>query len=266
MHFLVTNDDGIFAPGVAALVETLQHFGDVTVICPDQERSAVSHSITLRQPVKATPVTIFGQHVKAYAVNGTPADCIKLGLEVLCEEKPSFVFSGINSGPNLGRDLYYSGTMAGASESVLHHVPAISISLNKMEQPINFQYPKELFYEFLGLLFQQKWGQGLFLNVNLPYLQKKVVKGFAVVPMDMSITRYRYVGLNDSHGNDYYWLKDHWSLMQLNKFKNESDYSKLREGYITITPIEHKRSNRKAIGKIERMFTKKHELTGGNDS
>ncbi|TFD96617.1 5'/3'-nucleotidase SurE [Jeotgalibacillus sp. R-1-5s-1] len=261
MKFLVTNDDGIFAPGVAAMVEVLQHFGEVTVVCPDQERSAISHSITLRQPVKATPVTHFGQHIRAFAVNGTPADCVKLGIEVLMDQKPDFVFSGINIGPNLGRDLYYSGTMAGASEATLHRIPAVSVSLNKLDQPINFQYPKELFYSTLEILFQRKWGPGLFLNINLPYLQKKSVKGFAVVPMDLSVSRYSYVGLNDPRGSVYYWLKDQWE--QLNDFSEGSDYARLREGYITVTPIEHKRTNSRGMTKLERLFTMQTNQTGG---
>ncbi|PAF13342.1 5'/3'-nucleotidase SurE [Shouchella clausii] len=263
MKFLVTNDDGIFAPGVQALIETLQHFGDVLVVCPDQERSAISHSITLRQPIKATPVSIFGQTVPAYAVNGTTADCVKLGLEVLCDAKPDFVFSGMNIGPNLGRDLFYSGTMAGAAESVLHHVPAVSVSINKLDEPIKLHYPKELFYGVLEVLFQRKWKPGLFLNINLPYLQKSFIKGFAVVPMDLAVTRYRYVGLNDPHGNMYYWLKDHLNQLKQEELAEESDYAKLREGYITITPIEHKRVNKKEIQRIERLFVQPQEHTGG---
>lgn len=201
--------------------------------------------------------------MQAYALNGTPADCVKLGLEVICKERPDFVFSGMNVGPNLGRDLYYSGTMAGASEAVLHQIPAISVSLDRNEEPIQYAYPKELLYDLLEGLFQRKWGKGLNANVNLPYLQKKMVKGIAVVPMDMTIDRYHYVGLNDPHGNVYYWLKDHWNQLEDTVLADDSDYAKLREGYITVTPIDQQRSNRKVMERLERLLVNKPDYIGG---
>ncbi|MCM3714023.1 5'/3'-nucleotidase SurE [Halalkalibacter oceani] len=258
MKFLVTNDDGIFAPGVEALVEVLQHFGDIYVVCPDQERSAISHSITLRQPLKATTVTLFGAGVKAWAVNGTPADCVKLGVEVLVKEKPDLVISGINIGPNLGRDVYYSGTMAAAAEASLLQIPAIAVSLDRLQtKDTSFQMPKRLLYEVIEPLLSNRIPPGVFVNVNLPYLEKHACSGIKVVPLDLSVSRYKYVGLNDPYGQVYYWLKDH--IGQLTEFEEEGDFAKLKAGYVTVTPLEGKVSQKKHVRRFEKWFSN-HKL------
>lgn len=253
MKFLVTNDDGSFAPGLEALVEVLLHFGEVHVVCPDQESSAASHSITLNEPVKAAKMSLFGPNVPTWAINGTPADCIKLGLDILIEEPPDFVISGINLGPNLGRDVHYSGTMAAASEAALYGIPAIAVSLDRLSSHnTNFQYPKRLLYEVLETLLANQIPKGVFVNINLPYIGKEACRGVRVVPLDLSVNRYSYVGLNDANGYVYYWLKD--NLLQLTDFAKESDFATLKEGYITITPLEGKACHTKHIRKFEKWF------------
>nr|WP_231686994.1 5'/3'-nucleotidase SurE [Bacillus sp. JCM 19034] len=220
---------------------------------PDQERSAISHSITLRQPLKASPVTLFGENVQAWAVNGTPADCVKLGMDVLMKEPPDVVVSGINIGPNLGRDVYYSGTMAAAAEAALYEIPAIAVSLDRLEvKDLNFQIPKRLLYQVIEPLLANEIPSGVFVNVNLPYVKKEYCQGIAVAPLDLSVARYRYVGLNDPYGNVYYWLKDR--LQQLSEFNDEGDYAKLKAGYITVTPLEGKVSQLKHLRKFERWL------------
>ncbi|ALC80287.1 MULTISPECIES: 5'/3'-nucleotidase SurE [Bacillus] len=255
MKILVSNDDGIFAPGLEAMVQVLQHFADVYVICPDQERSAVSHSITLRQPIKAMPLDIFPGTKGTWCINGTPVDCVKLGIEVLMKEPPDFVFSGINLGPNLGRDLYYSGTIAGASEAVLYGIPSAAVSLNAFSsQKVNFTKVSQLFYKVAEVLIQNKLPNTAFLNINLPYLSKEQCKGVKVIPLDMTVSRYRYVGLNDPHGHIYYWLKD--LMPELDNLDSESDFQLLREGYITISPIEFRTHYKKKQEQIDRWFNK----------
>ncbi|MDE5413994.1 5'/3'-nucleotidase SurE [Alkalihalobacterium chitinilyticum] len=256
MKFLVTNDDGIFAPGVAALVEVLQHFGEIYVVCPDQERSAISHSITIKQPLKATPVSIFGSNVQAWAINGTTADCVKLALEVLLKEPPDVVVSGINLGANLGRDVFYSGTMAGAAEASLFNIPAIAVSVDRTNtKETNFQLPKRLFYEVMEIILPNKPPEGVFININLPYVTREFCAGIKVVPLDLSVSRYKYVGLNDPYGQVYYWLKDR--LSQLSDFDEDGDYGKLKAGYITVTPLEGKVCHKKHVKKLERWFNNK---------
>ncbi|MGM7634296.1 5'/3'-nucleotidase SurE [Bacillus sp. Hm123] len=257
MKILVTNDDGIFAPGVSALVEVLQHFGEVYVVCPDQERSAVGHSITLRTPLKAKPVDIFPGVKQAWAVNGTPADCVKLGMEVLLKTPPDILFSGVNLGPNLGRDLYYSGTMAGAVEASLYHIPSVSMSLNAFNDvKVNYHKVKQLIYDVVETVIRNKIPKGVFLNVNLPNLSKELCKGIATIPLDMNVSRYRYVGLNDPHGQVYFWLKD--ELSQLSGFDEDSDYAKLKDGYITVSPVEFRTHQKRKQEQIQRWFQQAH--------
>ncbi|MCM3410373.1 5'/3'-nucleotidase SurE [Metabacillus litoralis] len=253
MKILVTNDDGVFAPGVEIMVEVLQHFGDVYVVCPDQERSAISHSITLRQPLKAKKVGNFPGTKGSWAVNGTTADCVKLALEVLLKDTPDFVFSGINMGPNLGRDLYYSGTIAGAAESSLYQVPSIAVSLDAFhDTTIKAGQVKSLFYEVVEVILQNKIPKGVFLNINLPNIPKELCEGVSIVPLDMELSRYRYVGLNDPHGQVYYWLKD--ELVSIPYPPETNDYGKLKQGFVTISPITIKTYEKRKIEKIERWF------------
>ncbi|WAA12769.1 5'/3'-nucleotidase SurE [Fervidibacillus halotolerans] len=253
MNIFVTNDDGIFSPGVKALVEVLHHFGDVYVVCPDGERSAIGHSITLRAPLKMKPVDIFPNAKGAWSVNGTPADCVKLGMEVLLSTPPDIVFSAINLGPNLGRDLYYSGTLAGAVEASLYNVPAVSVSLNEFDETkVNYNSIKQLLYKVVEVILQNRIPKGIFLNINLPNIPVYLCKGVKIVPLDLTVSRYRFVGLNDPHGRKYFWLKD--EMNHLVDLHENSDYLKLKEGYITVTPVEFPVHHKRKMEQIERWF------------
>ncbi|MFB1099683.1 5'/3'-nucleotidase SurE [Terribacillus sp. JSM ZJ617] len=253
MKILVTNDDGVFSPGVEAMIETLQHFGDVYVVCPDQGFSAVSQSITSRQPVRVKEMYHFPGVAGAWSLNGTSADCVKLGVEVLLPETPDFLFSGINLGPSLGRDVYYSGTMAAAVEAALYNIPSASVSLNiSSVHHVNYSKVKTLFYQVAEVLLQHRSKSVGLLNVNLPNVDKREYKGIQVIPMDMSVSRYRFVGLHDPHGEVYYWLKD--QLRELENFHPASDYLLLKEGYITVSPIELRTHYKRKQEQVERWF------------
>ncbi|WP_255259820.1 5'/3'-nucleotidase SurE [Lentibacillus sp. CBA3610] len=192
MKILVTNDDGIFAPGVEALADLLSHFGEVIIVCPETEKSAYSHKITLRQPLKLKEVTL-SSFAQAYAVNGSPADCVKLSMEVLLQEKPDIVFTGINIGPNVGRDVYYSATIAAAQEAMLYSVPSVAVSLEAFHhQKVKFSVVKQLFYQVLEVILQNKIPGNMMLNVNLPYTSKELCKGVRVVPMDLSVITLQF--------------------------------------------------------------------------
>nr|WP_283163381.1 5'/3'-nucleotidase SurE [Sporolactobacillus mangiferae] len=235
------------------MVTVLKHLGDVWVACPDQEQSGVSHSITLRYPIKATPLNIFPANVQAWAVNGTPADCVKMGIEVLMKDRPDLVFSGINLGPNLGRDLYYSGTIAAAVESTLYGIPAVALSLAAFNnRDLNYQKIQQLVYEISEIIVQNSIPRDLFLNVNLPYTTKECCRGVKVAPLDLSVSRYQYVGMNDPYGNVYYWLKDNYQ--QLDELTKGADFLHLKNGYVTITPVEIKKNGKRKIDQIGQWF------------
>lgn len=253
MNILVTNDDGIFHPGVEAMVEALQHFGNVYVICPDKESSGISHSITQSTPLKAIPTNLFSGAVSSWRVNGTPADCVKLGIEMLMDKPPDFVFSGINIGPNIGRDVYYSGTIAGAKEATLYDIPSVAVSMATFENKnVDFKQVTSLFSHIVKVIFQNTIPKGMFINVNLPNMSQDSCKGIKVAPLDMSVTRYRYVGLKDSAGQMYYWLQD--DFMEAEAVKKGGDFRYLREGYITITPVEVKFNQKRKTDRVSRWF------------
>lgn len=248
MRFLVTNDDGIFAPGLAAAVEVLQHFGEVSVVAPDGERSAASHSITLRKPLKAERMTMFGGNVPAYAiVGGTPADCVKLALGVLFEDKPDCVVSGINAGANIGRDIHYSGTIGGAREGALSGIPGVAVSLDRNDgaEP-DFSSAKGLFYTALSSLRKEETLEGL-LNINLPAIPESSCPGIAEAVPDFSLDRYRHMTVDQPEGGVLYWLRDRQAWLEPSR--PDSDFHLLREGYITVSKIGL------AAGHYEDQFT-----------
>ncbi|MGF9823667.1 5'/3'-nucleotidase SurE [Brevibacillus agri] len=252
MNILVTNDDGIFASGVLCLAQALQPFGNVSIVCPDQERSAISHAITLKSPVKANKVNFFDTSLEAWAVNGTPADCVKMAVEVILKDKPDVIVSGINRGPNLGRDVFYSGTISAAIEGAMYQIPSIAVSLATLKPSPNFSIVEPLAYDVFETLLRHKLSPEAVLNINLQYLSKEMVKGVAVTPLAMDVLRYQYVGLNDPQGYLCYWLSDH--LSELHFEDEESDYYKLRDGFITITPLQLNMTNTAMKAKIGKWF------------
>lgn len=252
MNILITNDDGIFSNGVLCLAQALQSFGNVSIVCPDQERSAISHAITLKSPVKANKVNFFDTSLEAWAVNGTPADCVKMALEVILKDKPDVIVSGINRGPNLGRDVFYSGTISAAIEGAMYQIPSIAVSLATLKPNASYNLVESLAYDVFETLFRHKLSADTVLNINLPYLSKEMVKGVAVTPLAMDVLRYQYVGLNDPQGYLCYWLSD--TLGEIHLEEEESDYYKLRDGYITITPLQLNMTNIAMKSKISKWF------------
>ncbi len=179
---------------------------------------------------------------------------MKIAMEVLLKEKPDIVFSGINAGPNVGRDMYYSGTIAAAQEAMLYEVPSVSVSLETFKtSKIKFDIVKQLLYQIVEVILQNKIAKNVMLNVNLPYTSKELYKGVRVVPMDLSISRYNFVPLIDPQGQDYYWLKDNYEELKVNK---GSDYELLKAGYVTVSPIDIKLTQKRKIDQISRWFHK----------
>ena len=166
MNILITNDDGIHAPGIYALKEALEKIGDVLVVAPDAERSAVGHAITLSDPLRVSEITknksFFG-----YAVNGTPADCVKLGIRCLSESPIDVVVSGINMGPNTATNIIYSGTVSAAAEAVIMGVPGLAISLTSFDVP-EFEYSCSLAQRLTKKIVDFGLPEGTLINVNVP--------------------------------------------------------------------------------------------------
>jgi 5'-nucleotidase len=207
MKILVSNDDGIFAAGIRELANALAEAGhQVSVVCPDRERSATGHGLTLHKPLRAEPIdTIFDKRVQAWACSGTPADCVKLALDALMDTPPDLVLSGINQGANLGSDVLYSGTVSAAMEGVLEGISSIAFSLASFGFR-QFQPASAFACRLVEHLMRYPLAMPVLLNVNIPPVAADAIKGVVVARLGVR----RYIDLFekriDPRGQTYYWL------------------------------------------------------------
>jgi len=254
MRILITNDDGVLAPGIHALVEAFREEHEVIMIAPDEERSGFSHSVTIFKPISYSGVgdKVPFKKVEAYAVSGTPADCVKLGVLHILKNRPiNLVISGINSGPNLGGDIMYSGTVGAANEGVFLGVPAIAISLGFWTRKTDYynevaEYLKRNL-DILYKLASESTGKVL-LNVNYPI--KTEYKG----------TVFTKAGTNNSYDDyfDFCEEKEGTITLQLkgdivifNDENNKCDVDYVKDGYATITPIKLDRTHHELVNKYQ---------------
>jgi 5'-nucleotidase len=242
-HVLVSNDDGIFALGIQTLANTLAAAGyQVTVVCPDRERSGTSHSLTLQEPIRAEQVAgVFAPGIAAWACSGTPADCVKLALGALLEAPPDFVFSGINHGPNLGTDVLYSGTVAAAMEGTIEGIPSAAFSLDNF-QAQDFQPAADFACTLLGQFQTQPWPGSTLLNVNIPAIPRAEIKGTKRTRQGLR----RYVDTFDQRvdpkGNSYFWLAGEVLEEEIDPAEAhlpQTDTQGIKEQYITVTPLQY---------------------------
>jgi len=245
MKVLIGNDDGIFALGIRTLANTLAAAGyEVTVVCPDRERSATGHGLTMHEPIRAERVeSIFYPTVKAWACSGTPSDCIKLGLGALLDSPPDFVLSGINHGPNLGTDVLYSGTVAAAMEGAIEGIPSVAFSLASFSCQ-EFQPAAQFAKTLLAQLAASPLPKVMLLNINVPALPGKEIAGVAV--SRQGIRRYYDVFEKrvDPRGKTYYWLAgevlEELETPQANSSQQvPTDVQAIRNAYITVTPLKY---------------------------
>ncbi|MDZ8188897.1 MAG: 5'/3'-nucleotidase SurE [Nostoc sp. ChiSLP02] len=246
MKLLISNDDGISAVGIRTLANHLAQAGhDVTVVCPDRERSATGHGLTLHQPIRAEIVeSIFHPAIKAWACDGTPSDCVKLALWALLESPPDFVLSGINQGANLGTEILYSGTVSAAMEGLIEGIPSIAISLTSHVSK-NFQPAAKFAKILLDQLAQKSLPDLMLLNVNVPAVEWEEIAGVTLTRQGVR----RYIDVFDKRvdprGKTYYWLtgeviEDVEPPMGLNLPQNVPlDVHVLRKNYISITPLQY---------------------------
>ena len=253
MKFLLTNDDGISSPGLAAIVDVMKQYGEVFVVCPDRDQSGVGHSITFREPLKVQETTVFGEDVKAWTVSGTPADCVKVALDVLVPNIIDFVVSGMNIGSNVGRDSYYSGTIGAAREATYYGLPAVAVSLDIVGGQLpDFSIAKKHFSDVMGTILKNQYTPNLFLNINIPNLEEAKCKGVKFAELDFSIQRNSYIKESSLSAEAVYWLKG--QPMQLTFAVLEGDFTLLQEGYITVTPLEIQMTEQGSKAGIEQWF------------
>ena len=233
MRFLCTNDDGILAYGLESLVRAAKQIGDVTVVAPDREQSATSHSLTLHHPLRAV---LRGEN--RYQVDGTPTDCVMLAIEMLMPEKPDFVLSGINHGQNMGEDVLYSGTVAAAMEGLALGIRSIAISyaggdlradITRLDEQVNVLAP--LLRHLTGLAH---FPTDTLLNVNLPPVPAKEIQGVKLTRLGRRVYSNSIRPMQDPWGRPIYWIgggEISW------EGDARSDFQAIRDGYISVTPL-----------------------------
>lgn len=244
MTILLTNDDGYRSPGIHALYESLSEVADVIIVAPDRERSAVSLSITLRDPLRATPFSMHG--MKGFYVDGTPADCVKLACGALLEKKPDFVFSGINLGSNVGLNSNYSGTVAAAVEGAMLKIPSVAVSLASFDSR-DFRSAIKVSRFVLEKLQKTSLEPYQFLNVNVPAVPPEELQGIRVAEAGQCVYKEWFDKRLDARNREYYWMGGTWTELEPSK---GADHQVLEEGYAAVAPL---RVNWTATEAIDRL-------------
>lgn len=230
-RILLTNDDGIGAPGLVALESALKPLGDVTVVAPDSERSGSSQALTLHQPLRVK--TLDDHH---FAVGGTPADTVILALYQLLPQKPHLVVSGINAGGNLGENLIYSGTVAAAQEAALHGVASFAVSLVG-RNPEDFSGACGVAFQLADKILKEGLPPGVALNVNVP---RNEIRGVRVTRQSQKVSQNLVREKEDPRGKPYYWLDE---KLPHSRFEPDSDYAAIFAHEVSITPLEVDRTH-----------------------
>lgn len=243
MNILLTNDDGIGSPALAALRRELQAFGRVTTVAPDRNQSASSQSLTLHRPLR---IHAHGEDV--YSVDGTPTDCVLISFHGLLIERPDFVVSGINHGPNMGEDVFYSGTVAAAIEGALQGVPGIAASLVTRERT-DFVEAAAVVGQLVRQVLSRGLPERMLLNVNIPHRRRTELLGVQVTRLGTRVYEDTLVRKVDPRGHDYYWIggeDPRW------KPEPGTDYQAAHDGFVSVTPLHLDLTDARALAEITR--------------
>ncbi|OWY72810.1 5'/3'-nucleotidase SurE [cyanobacterium TDX16] len=232
MRILLTNDDGIFAPGIIAMHDELQRNHDVTVVAPANVQSGGSHAITIRNPVLWRSVSV-NDRFRGTSVEGTPADCVKLAIGALMPEKPDLVVSGINSGLNTGVHVLYSGTVAAAVEGAILGCPAVAVSL-ELYRDMDYPRAARITGRIIEDLFNDSLENRLVWNVNIPEFKADHPRGVRVAAQCTLPTLDRLEKRSDPSGREYYWLGGDWGELDDG---GDTDLHVVRQGYVCVTPL-----------------------------
>jgi 5'-nucleotidase len=245
----ITNDDGISAKGIRSLIEVAQTFGDVLIIAPDKPQSGMGHAITVNQILRLEKAILFPD-LEAYTCSGTPVDCVKLGIYEVMKRKPDLILSGINHGLNSASNVLYSGTMSAAVEGAMENIPSIGFSLDSFDSNADFSTAKEAVRMVLEYALKNTFPNHVCLNVNIPNVEKEVLKGIKVCRQAHAFWEDRFDKRIDQFGNPYYWLTG--------EFKNEdhaedTDLFALNEGFVSVVPTQFDLTAYKALENFKKL-------------
>ena len=247
MRILLTNDDGIHAPGLDALLEALRPLGHVTVVAPDRERSAVGHALTFHSPLRVRELS-GEERLTRFVTDGTPTDCVLLALYSLMPERPDLLFSGINRGANLGDDITYSGTVSAAMEGLIHGIPSIAVSQVE-SQPQHYVTAATFAARLAGrLAHHTRMPPRTLLNVNVPDLPSEAIRGVQVTRQGHSLYDQQIVKRVDPRGHDYYWVT---GSMPTGSPEEGTDFRAIQEDCISVTPLQTNMTHHALLEEID---------------
>jgi 5'-nucleotidase len=234
MRILLTNDDGINAPGLQALAGEMTKIGEVVIVAPDAERSAVGHAITTASPLRVTEIRRNGA-LYGLAVSGTPADCVKIAINALLPDRPDLVVSGINQGPNTGMNVIYSGTVSAATEATMLGIPAFAVSLDSFTSK-EFGFAAEFAARLAVSVAKNGLPSGVLLNVNVPAIPREKVRGVRVTSQGMARFTEQFHKRMDPRGHAYWWLGGELSEEE---DPEGADGWALKQGDVSVTPLHY---------------------------
>jgi 5'-nucleotidase len=252
---LLTNDDGIYAPGLAAMEQELRRLGEVCVVAPATEQSGVGHSITYLTPLTVKEV-FFGDRRWGWSVEGSPADCVKIGIAEFCPRRPDLVVSGINLGLNVGINVLYSGTVAAAIEGAFFGITSVAVSL-EFDEHAQFDEAAQLARTVIEQVLEKKGPEPQLYNMNIPTAALDGEVQVRVVPMDVSQYGEQYEKRTDPFGRVYYWLT---GQPPPPVGSHETDLSAMARGFVSLTPLDYNMTRRKALAEMQQWRFHLHDI------
>jgi 5'-nucleotidase len=247
VKIIVTNDDGIYSPGILELKKAMETLGSVTVVAPDVQKSGVGHSITFSHPLRAREVYASDGFI-GYGIDGSPADCVKLAVREILKERSQLLVSGINIGANVGINVLYSGTVAAAIEGALLGIPSVAISLEISEATPDVKGAAETAKDIITIIMKKELPRGTLLNVNIPNIPKEKIKGVKITNQFSGDFDEHYEKRTDPRGIAYYWLSGTgWPKVDV----IGTDMHALKDGYISITPLRYNLTDQSFLAEVD---------------
>jgi 5'-nucleotidase len=236
---LITNDDGITAPGILALVEAVKHLGKLVVVAPDKPQSGMGHAITIHDPLRLHKVHI-GKGIEAWSCSGTPVDCVKLAVDKVLHRKPDICLSGINHGANHSINVIYSGTMSAAIEASIEKIPSVGFSLLDYRVEADFSAARKYAAMIVEKLLTRKKNEHLCLNVNIPAVKQELIKGIKICKQAYAKYEEDFDERKDPTGKKYYWLTGEFKNFDKAK---DTDVWALANNYVSVVPVQFDLTN-----------------------
>ncbi len=244
---LVTNDDGIMAPGIRNLIAFMLDLGEVVVVAPDKGQSGMGHAVTISQPLRLEKINIDGDHLE-YSCTGTPVDCVKLAVNKVLHRKPDILVSGINHGSNSSINVIYSGTMSAAIEGAMEGIPSVGFSLLDFKLDADFLSARKYIQQIVQNVLSHGLPNGNCLNVNIPAVAEKKIRGVRICRQANANWVEEFDHRKDPRGKDYYWLT---GKFQLHENIDETDEWALANNYISIVPVQYDFTAHKLISTLK---------------